>query len=439
MSAEVGPGRPVILLVVGSRGPGLAETLASVGTRGEVVVAATTEVLAARRDASQLADVVMITADDGAALVDRVAAEQTTLRVAGVVTVADDTVVLAARIAARLGLRGLDPQQVHVFRDKTAQRRCLAAAGLTVPAYAESTLGGDRSAVAAIPLPAVVKPTRGSGGALAFVVTDHDQLDHVLDECDARTSGATAVDDDTAFIVEQVIVGSRWHPTDGFAPYVSVETAALDGLRWHLAVTDRFPLLPPVLETGMCLPSALSADQQDEVVAVTEKALAALGFDQGISHTELMLTADGPVVIEVNARTGGALPYLFPTAGGPDLTAMAADLALGVPPSAVAFTGHAVFVALQHPLGVEVTGLSGLDEIAALPGVRAVIPLSGVGHSTRSLQDTLAALVLGHVVDPVAAVDLQQACYAAFRGTYAGGPTPAHYRRTPDGVVHPPV
>ncbi len=430
---------PVIMLVVGSRGPGLAETLTSLRTRGEVVVAVTSTVLDHRRDTAQLGATPVIIAADPDALLAAVVDQQGVRPVDGVVTVADDTVVLAARIAARLGLRGLDPHRVHVFRDKTAQRQCLADAGLSTPAYAESTIGGDRTAVTAIPLPAVVKPTRGSGGALAFVVDDHDQLAQVLDECDLRTSAAAAVDDDTAFIVEQVIVGSRWHATDGFASYVSVETAALDGFRWHLAVTDRFPLLPPVLETGMCLPSALAPDQQDEVVATTEKALAALGFDQGISHTELMLTADGPVVIEVNARTGGALPYLFPLAGGPDLTAMAADLSLGLPPQGVRFTGHAVFVALQHPLGVEVATMTGLDEIRALPGVRAVIALSGAGHNTRSLQDTMAALVLGAAADPVAAVALQQACYRAFRCTYAGGPTPAHYRRTPDGTVHPPV
>ncbi|GAA1428062.1 hypothetical protein GCM10009616_06820 [Microlunatus lacustris] len=423
--------RPRLLLVVGARGPGLGESLAGVGRRGDVVVAALAPVLAARRDADLVADLTVITADTTDALVAAVAQACTDRPVHGVVTLADDTVALAARVAARLGLRGLDPERVHVFRDKVAQRGALAAAGLTVPGWADSEGGA-----AAVPLPVVVKPTGGSGGALAFVVSSADQLEPVLRECRQRTRDTDAVDDDTGFIVEQVIVGSRWHATEGFAPYVSVESAALDGQRWHLAVTDRFPLLPPVLETGMSLPSSLGADQQEAVVAVTEQALAALGLDQGLSHTELMLTADGPVVIEVNARAGGALPYLFPLAGGPDLASMAADLALGVPPELPAFDGHAVFVALQHPLGVDVTAVDGLDRVRELSGVRALIQLTGAGHSTRSLQDTMAALALARVSDPEAAVALQRACYEAFDCRYAGGPTPDHYRRTPDGVVH---
>ncbi len=425
-----------LLLVVGSRGPGLADTLAGLARRADVVVAALGPVLAGRRDADLVGDLPVLTADTPEDLLATVAAASATEPVHGVVTLADDTVVLAARLAARLGLRGLDPERVHVFRDKVAQRAALAAAGLTVPLWAGSDDGGS-AALARVPLPVVVKPTGGSGGALAFVVSRAEQLEPVLQECRRRTRDTTAVDDDTAFIVEQVIVGSRWHGTDGFAPYVSVESAALDGRRWHLAVTDRFPLLPPVLETGMCLPSSLGAEQQEAVVEVTERALAALGLDQGLSHTELMLTADGPVVIEVNARAGGALPYLFPLAGGPDLTAMAADLALGVAPELPAFDGYAVFVALQHPLGVDVTEVADLDAVRELPGVRALIQLHGAGHSTRSLQDTMAALALGRVADPEEAVALQRACYAAFRCRYAGGPTPDHYRRTPDGVVHP--
>lgn len=427
----------VTVLVVGRRGPGLVDALRSLGRRGEVVVAGLADRLAERSDRAALAGVRVLAADTEPELLAQVAAALTGAHVAGVFTLADDAVVLTARLAHRLGVRGLDLDRVQVFRDKLAQRERLAAAGLAVPAFARSSGPDDRSALDAVPLPAVVKPARGSGGALAFVITDPDQATPVLAECFSRSREADAVDHDSAFIVEQVIVGSRWHDLDGFAPYVSVESAALDGRRWHLAVTDRFPLLPPVLETGMCLPSTLRPDQQAEVIAVTERALEALGLDQGLAHTELMLTADGPVVIEVNARAGGALPYLFPLAQGPDLTALAADLAGGQAPGPVVFGGHGVFVALQHPLGVDVTAITGLDEIRDLPNVRAVIGLHEPPHSTRSLQDTMAALVLADVPDGAAAVALHRACYRAFRGRYAGTTTPSHYRRTPDGVVHP--
>ena len=98
--------------------------------------------------------------------------------------------------------------------------------------------------------------------------------------------------------------GHRTHPgvradrgcweTEGLAPYVSVETLADAGRFHHLCVTDRFPLAPPLLETGMMLPSCLAAEQQAAVVAMAEQALARAGLPAWPAHTELMLTVGGP-------------------------------------------------------------------------------------------------------------------------------------------------
>lgn len=433
-------GQPKILFCLGARGPGAGETLASLRSRGLVTVAATQSVLDQRNDCEQLVgdSTGVISAADPEQLISRVV-ESGRGSFDAVLTVADDTVLLTAQLAAALGLPGLEPDGAVLFRDKLAQRARLAAAGLTTPRFAESRPGEPID----VPAPMIIKPARGSGGTLAFVITAAGQLEPVLYECRARTATAAAVDDDSAFIAEELIVGSRWHNRDGFASYVSVETAAVDGHRTTLAITDRFPLQPPVLETGMCLPTSLSPDQQNSITAVTEQALAALGFDHGLSHTELMLTSDGPVVIEVNARVGGALPYLFPLAGGPDLIALAADVALGREPEPPVLSGHAVSVVLQHPLGVDVLDVGGLDAIADLPAVRATVPLTGPGQSTRSLQDTIAAIALGQVEDPDSAIELHRHCYALFTPRYAGavgthGGPPEHYRRTPDGVVHPP-
>ena len=137
-----------------------------------------------------------------------------------------------------------------------------------------------------------------------------------------RSGARGAVDPHTALILESVLVGAA-RETEGLAPYVSVETLADAGRFHHLCVTDRFPLAPPLLETGMMLPSCLGAEQQAAVVAMAEQALRALGFRHGAAHTELMLTSEGPRVIEVNARVGGAVPFLLPIAarlrrGDPD-------------------------------------------------------------------------------------------------------------------------
>lgn len=426
--------RKRVLLVLGRRGPGLDVTLAGLRSVADVTCAATRDVAAARIDGGQLGtlpaqDVVL--ADTPAELLDAVADAAARHPIDGVLTVADDTVELAARLAHRLGVRGLDPDAVGVFRDKRRQRAALAAAGLTVPRWWTAR---EALAEADLPYPVIVKPTRASGGALVFVVASRDELIAATALGADQIAGHGAVDDGSDFLVEELIPGAGRHPVAGFGPYVSVESATVDGRRVHLGVTDRFPVRAPVLETGMCLPSTLT--DTTDVLDLVDTALDALGLDQGLSHTEVMLTADGPVVIEVNARMGGALPYLFPLAAGLDLFAVAAACALGRPAAPVTFARHAVFTALQHPLGVEVVREPDLSALSQVTGVRTVVPLAGSGHSTLDLRETMAALVLGVADDAQAVVAQHAACRDAFRPGYrAPTSTPAYLRRTPDGRV----
>jgi len=411
--------KPTLMLFVGTRGVRLADMCNPLDA--DVVIATSEDILAARAD----------TLDESvrASHIIRAPHRDDLLRhcldypgrVDGALSFSDEMLDVTARYAAARGLPGQPVATIDAFRDKYEQRRKLAAAGLPVPPYVEITApdqGPD--ALAAVEPPAILKPTRGSGSALAYVIEDAGQLAPRLREAFAaapRTGGAVA--GDTAFILEGLLVGQRWHDVDGFAPYVSVESAAVDGRYAHLAVTDRFPLAPPVLETGMMLPSGLDDGRQKQVVDVADAALRALDFRHGLAHVELMLTADGPMVIEVNARSGGALPYLFPLAAGLDLVALAGRLALGDLPSVPpAFERYAVFVAPQHPVGVQVTGVSGLDGVAALPGVRAVIPLSTGPVRTDDFRHTMIAAILGTAPTPGHAAALWRDVMAAVRTEY---------------------
>jgi biotin carboxylase len=434
--------RPRLVLVVGTRGTLVSDTCAALGTVADVVLASSEDLLAGRSDqlGPQPPAGEMVITRTPAELPAAIRSHAREHPVDGVLTFSDDVVELTAAVAADLGLLGQPVRTIANFRDKAVQRTALAAAGLPVPANVEITDPGQAdAALAVVPLPAILKPTRGSGGTLAFVVTERAQLAPVLAAGfgDAQRLGG-AVDRDTAFILEGLIVGQRWHELDGLAPYVSVESVAVGGRYVHLGVTDRFPLAPPVLETGMVFPSTLRADQLQRITEMTTTALRALEFEHGLAHTELMLTADGPVVIEVNARAGGALPYLFPLACGLDLTAIAGRAALGeLPEAAPQSTRHAVFAAPQHPLGTKVKQVEGIDAVRRLPGVRAVIPLALEGSSTESMQHTMIAVVLGAADTAAEAVALHRDVLATVEARYLPVQLPEHYRRTPDGALAP--
>jgi biotin carboxylase len=414
--------RPVLMLFVGTRGVRIADMCNPLAGYADVVVATSDDILAERADrldGEVLASRTIRVADRNALLDECLRYPG---RVDGVLSFSDDMLLNTARFAAARGLPGQPVETVAGFRDKYTQRRLLSDRGLPVPPYTEITDPDQaEEALRRVPLPAVLKPTRGSGSALAYIINDAAELPARLTEVFADASAAGgAVASDTAFILEGLIVGEHWHDVDGFAPYVSVESVAVGGEYVHLAVTDRFPLAPPVLETGMMLPSGLPRQRQQEIVAAADAALRALDFRHGLAHVELMLTAAGPVVIEVNARAGGALPYLFPMAAGLDLVALAGRIALGeLPLKEPVFSGHAVFVGPHHPVGVAVTGVSGLAEAAALPGVRAVIPLSVRPTRTDGFHQTMIAAVLGTTPAPEAAVALWRDVLATIRGEYA--------------------
>jgi biotin carboxylase len=425
-----------VALIVGVRGVPVADLCRPLAGWADVVVLTAKDIMAQRHDAVDrslpVRDVVL--APGAAGLVDTAVEYARTHRIDGAFTVSEDAIEVTAEFAAAAGLPGQPVSTVAAFRDKYLQRRLLAAAGVPVPPYAELT--GPESvgaALARVPLPAILKPTRASGGALAYVVTAAEQLPELLAEALRQVGSAGgAVESHTAFLLEGLLVGVDSHPVPGFAPYVSVETLASSGRYHHLAVTDRFPVSPPALETGMMLPSCLAPEQRERLLVAAEAALRALGFQHGAAHTELMLTADGPRVIEVNARVGGALPYLFPMASDLDLIEQVARVAVGLPPSTVpTFHGHAVFVAPQHPVGVHVEAVEGFAEIAALPGVRAVFPVSTGGARTDAFNDTMIAAVLGTVPDAASAVALWHDVMRTIRPRYSSTEVPDHYRRTP--------
>jgi hypothetical protein len=115
----------------------------------------------------------------------------------------------------------------------------------------------------------------------------------------------------------------------------------------------------------------------------------------------------------------------MPLAGGADLIAVAGRAALGqLPDAPPRFDRHAVFVAPQHPVGVEVIAVDGLADVSGLTGVRAVIPLSARPGRTDHFRNTMMAVVLGVVDRPAEAVALWRDVMATLRPSYARPDTP---------------
>ncbi|MEO1996064.1 MAG: ATP-grasp domain-containing protein, partial [Planctomycetaceae bacterium] len=100
-----------------------------------------------------------------------------------------------------------------------------------------------------------------------------------------------------SFLIEQFVAGGE----------VAVEGMLRDGQLEVLAIFDKpDPLDGPFFEETIYLtPSRLPATRQRQIAVQTQQAVQALKLSEGPVHAELRLSADGPVVIEVNARSIG--------------------------------------------------------------------------------------------------------------------------------------
>jgi biotin carboxylase len=302
----------------------------------------------------------------------------------GILALADDALCLTADLAERLGLAFHTPACAHRLTDKHAQRRALAAGGLVVPrswVIALDVTDGELVALGEeVRYPAVLKPRRGEASRDTLPVASPGELGAHLAALRMQSPPTRE------FVLEEFIPDATGTPGgEGFAGYVSVESFVAERQVCHVAVTGRMPPAFPFRETGFFIPSALDASLQDEVLGTATAAATALGVELGCLHTEIKLTDDGPVVIEVNGRIGGGVPELLAAVTDVRFLTVAMRLALGdsVPCEGLRPCERLAFLFYVHaPQDVRVvTALEGVDELRHVPGVDEVVLRRGPGQT----------------------------------------------------------
>jgi biotin carboxylase len=286
-------------------------------------------------------------------------------------------VPVAARISSALGLVGLAPDAAWRLRYKHAMRAALQAARVSQPDFVVvQDVGGVDAALAAVGLPAVVKPVDMAGSVGVRKVTSAAEADAaveaVLRGCDVGIGRRSL----PIALVEECIPG----------PEFSVEGFVERGQVRVLAFTAK--LLGPepnFVETAHLLPAPLSNAQQAEIVAYVTRAATVLGLTVGPFHAEVRLSPRGPQLMEIGARLpGDRIPDLLHLARGIDLRDIMIDCFLGRPvmvaESSGAARGHAGIRFFLRPGLARYHEAVVTEEIRADPRVRelAMIVDSGV-------------------------------------------------------------
>jgi biotin carboxylase len=313
------------------------------------------------------------------------------LRFDGVISSCDYYLSTVARVAAHLGLPGPDPEAVERAYRKDLTRGALRAAGVPGPRFA-LTEGWSATAKEAAELgyPLVVKPVDLCGGMHVRKVADEAELREAFLALEAFPINARNQPRVRSVLLEELLTG----------PEVSVETVTVDGVTHVIGVTDKSLAGEPwFVESGHMFPADLDAADRDAAVGTAVAAVAALGLDNAVAHTEVKLTADGPRLIEVNPRpAGNRITELVRRVTGIDLPAVYAQLAVGQRPNLnVAGTGvrSAAISFLLPPRSGLVAGIAGVDR---LDGAAGVVDWAAKPAGHRAGEPTSNNTYLGHVV-----------------------------------------
>ena len=215
-----------------------------------------------------------------------------------VVGVDDDSVLIAAHAAARLGLRHNTVESVKAAQDKFRARKLLARADLPQPSFQRVSLNAEpRAAARRAPYPCVLKPLSLSASRGVIRANDPDEFVRAFQRI--RELLASVGVGHRHLLVESFVAG----------PEVALEGLLADGDLRVLALFDKpDPLDGPYFEETLYVtPSRLSGAVQMAIQQTTAHAAAALGLREGPIHAELRMGEHGPCVVEVAPRSIGGL------------------------------------------------------------------------------------------------------------------------------------
>ena len=211
-------------------------------------------------------------------------------RVDGVMPLNDFGVPTAAHVASALGLRGLTPRTAELACDKGLMREQWERDGLANAEFRAVVSEREaREACAAIGLPVVVKPAdSGGGGRGVSVVREPDELAWAYDFAEPRARNGRIV-------VERFLEGTE----------LTIEAISHDGDVHVLAVRTRQAAAADTRRDEPALSGRPLTAMLEQVHALAAAAVRSLGIADGPSHVEMIVTTDGPVLLELGARGGG--------------------------------------------------------------------------------------------------------------------------------------
>lgn len=288
----------------------------------------------------------------------------------GVLTLGTDMPMRGvAGVAEALGLAGPSADATRAATDKGEMAAAFERGGVPAPRFAVVTSADELAgATSGWELPYVLKPVDNAGSRGVVLVESHeDAAESFRYSQEASRSGRV--------IAQEYLRGRE----------VSVEGFLLGDELHVVTITDKLTSAAPhFVEMGHSQPSSLPESDQAAIRILTGQAARALGVTDCAVHAEIMLTLDGPRMIEFGARLGGDFitTDLVPLSTGVDMVKALIDLSCGQRPdlTPTRSAASAIRFLTGSDLGGDVD--AAVETARHMEGVADVHVLQGGGTST---------------------------------------------------------
>lgn len=317
-----------------------------------------------------------------------------------VVVGSEPGVLLSDALSERLGLPSNGTAQSTARRDKSVMAAAVRAAGLR--AVQELKTGDVDEAIAWAAArddwPVVVKPLDSAGTDGVALCEDADAIRAAFAAVLGRPNALQGANEQ--LLVQELLKGTQ----------LFCDSVSWDGVH-HVSEVWR--------DTKIRIEGNLAYDfeelldyrgeQQDQVVAYVKQVLDALGIKYGPAHTEVMLTKDGPVLVESGARLHGSIRDDVIDRCTPSHVTVTVDAYLR-PETVAARAGRAggeyslanasrCVMLISHQRG-RVVSDAGMRAVEALPSYAGSISMAQPGEEVTPTIDLFSCPGIVYLVDP---------------------------------------
>lgn len=318
-------------------------------------------------------------------------------RIDGIMTLATDMPMrTVAAVAKEMNLIGIDEETALKATNKAEMRKALQLNNVPIPKfYVVSNKDEYKDVVKQFNVPFIVKPADSSGSRGIFEVKDIHNEDLIVEAYEYCHPFSRVGD----VVVEEYMEG----------PEVSVETLTVNGECHVIQITDKLTTgAPHYVEMGHSQPTMLSNEIAEQISKVAKAANKAIGIKNGPSHTEIIVTKEGPKIVELGARLGGdnITTHLVPLSTGVNMVECCIKIALGEIPDIKKKwnKGSAIRYFEQHA-GV-IDSIEGIDKAEEIDGVQQISIVHGVGEKVTEINSSgeRMGFVIAQDVDVDAAI-----------------------------------